>query len=114
MIDWARVAELREELGEDDIGEVIEIFLEEVENTISELNPNPTGAELEQYCHALKGSTLNLGFQEFADVCKTGEVNTSTGQPAGTIVVDIQTCYSKSKASFLKQYDGPLNIGTPN
>ena len=31
MIDWTRVSELRDEIGAEDFGDVVEIFLEEVE-----------------------------------------------------------------------------------
>lgn len=34
MINWDRVAELREEVGVDDFAEIIELFLEEVDAII--------------------------------------------------------------------------------
>ena len=35
MIDWARVSELRDEVGEGDFDEVVELFLEEVDEAIA-------------------------------------------------------------------------------
>ena len=37
MIDWARVSELRDEVGAEDFDEVVELFLEEVEEAIAAL-----------------------------------------------------------------------------
>ena len=65
MIDWPRVTELREEVGAEDFGEVVEIFLEEVEEVIGKLEGGDRG-QLEQDLHFLKGSALNLGFDEFS------------------------------------------------
>ena len=36
MIDWSRVNELRDEVGAEDFEEVVELFLEEVEEVIEE------------------------------------------------------------------------------
>ena len=37
MIDWARVSERRDEVGEEDFDEVVELFLEEVDEAIAAL-----------------------------------------------------------------------------
>ena len=37
MIDWARVSELRDEVGAEDFDEVVELFLEEVDEAIAAL-----------------------------------------------------------------------------
>ena len=34
MIDWTRVSELRDEVGAEDFDEVVELFLEEVDEAI--------------------------------------------------------------------------------
>jgi len=73
MIDWARVAQLREEIGAEDFSEVIEIFLEEVESEIAPLRQTCTPSQLEAVLHFLKGSALNLGFATFAELCADGE-----------------------------------------
>ena len=41
MIDWTRVDELRNEVGNDDFLEVAELFLEEVDEVISRLTDAP-------------------------------------------------------------------------
>ncbi len=37
MIDWERVAELQSEIGADGFGEVLELFLDEVEGVVMRL-----------------------------------------------------------------------------
>ena len=69
MIDWQRVADLREEVGEEDFAEVAELFLEEVAEGLGDLTPDGTSEEVQAQLHALKGSALNLGFSEFAGLC---------------------------------------------
>ena len=70
MIDWARVEELREEIGPESFSEVAELFLEEVGTAMTALGPRHS---LEQDLHFLKGSALNLGFAAFSELCAEGE-----------------------------------------
>ena len=39
MIDWARVSELRDEVGPEDFEEVLHLFLEEVEDVVLCMDP---------------------------------------------------------------------------
>ena len=73
MIDWKRVNELRDEVGPDDFDEVIDIFLDEVETTLSAMADLPSDADIGPSLHFLKGSALNIGFQALADICGAGE-----------------------------------------
>lgn len=41
MINWKRVNELRDEIGPEDFAEVVELFLEEVEQVIDKLREAP-------------------------------------------------------------------------
>ena len=75
MIDWTRIDELRSEIGEDGFDEVVEIFLDEVAETLAELDDLPKGAERAARLHFLKGSALNLGFTRVADLCKAAELD---------------------------------------
>ena len=100
MIDWPRVRELKEEVGEDGFEEVIELFLEEVEEVISKLETGDR-SQLEQDLHFLKGSALNLGFQNFSNLCLDGERMSANGQASDVDVALIIDSYHKSKATFL-------------
>ncbi|NIZ11831.1 Hpt domain-containing protein [Phaeobacter sp. HF9A] len=100
MIDWPRVRELKEEVGEDGFDEVVELFLEEVEEVIAKLKTGDR-SQLEQDLHFLKGSALNLGFQEFSDACLRGERLSAEGQQATVDLEQVVAIYDNSKQNFL-------------
>ena len=74
MIDWARIEELRTELGEEDFTEIASLFLAEIEETVAELPALATPTARSDALHGMKGSALNLGFRDFADLCARGEL----------------------------------------
>lgn len=102
MIDWPRVRELKDEVGEDGFEEVIELFLEEVEEVIEKLGAGDR-SQLEQDLHFLKGSALNLGFETFSNLCLEGERMSANGQAADVDVAKIIAAYQGSKATFLAE-----------
>lgn len=101
MIDWGRVAELREEVGAEDFEEVVELFLEEVDAAIEALGTQDQHDDLDEKLHFLKGSALSLGFRSFSDLCAAGE--TAAGQSPDAVVDlnEILHCYAQSRQSFL-------------
>ncbi|MEX3316191.1 Hpt domain-containing protein [Sulfitobacter sp. PS-8MA] len=103
MIDWARVLVLREEVGAKDFAEVVDLFLDEVQEALLRLQGPMTADQFEAELHFLKGSALNLGFAAFADLCEAEERQASAGQnPAGCIPA-LRSCYARSRAVFLKE-----------
>lgn len=100
MISWSQVTELREDVGHAEFDEVVEIFLEEVEETLAALAHD---ARLEQVLHALKGSALNLGFTDFAALCAEGEAMAATGAGGAVDLGAIRTSYAESRAIFLAE-----------
>ena len=105
MIDWDRVRELRDEIGAESFGEVVEIFLEEVEQEIAALRSGGAANGLESRLHFLKGSALNLGFAAFSEKCQTGETAASNGAADSVDITDILACYDASKAAFLAELE---------
>ncbi len=103
MIDWARVEELRSEVGEDDFAAVAEIFFEEVEEVIADLKANPDESRYQARLHFLKGSALNLGFATLAELCKTGEHASAEGRSEEVELSRIFDAYDMSKAQFMAQ-----------
>ncbi len=103
MIRWSRVNELRDEVGPDDFKEVINLFLEEVEEVIERLRADTDRSQLEQDLHFLKGSALNLGFSAFSDLCQDGERLSAAGQADSVDLAAIVTGYDRSKVCF---FDG--------
>ncbi|MGH1355170.1 MAG: Hpt domain-containing protein [Thalassovita sp.] len=91
MIDWDRVAELREQVGVEDFEEVVDLFLEEVLEVINALRADPQESRLEADLHFLKGSALNLGFADFSEKCHAGERQAALGkadQVDLTVIID--------------------------
>jgi HPt (histidine-containing phosphotransfer) domain-containing protein len=98
VIDWDRVADLRAEIGEADFEEVVEMFLCESDEVITRLRrgrPDPT---LEAELHFLKGSALNLGFSQLAELCSKGEKAAEAGRAVdlGAIV----SSYGATRKAF--------------
>ena len=103
MIDWDRVIELREEVGEDSFDEVIELFLEEVEEVISRIAANGGSDNLEEDMHFLKGSAMNLGFASFGKMCQQAESAARSGLGQAVKLGEIFTCYAASKEHFTRE-----------
>ncbi|WP_424985768.1 Hpt domain-containing protein [Microbulbifer sp. S227A] len=110
MIDWSRVKEVCDEIGSEDFDEVVELFLEEVEEVIGRLRTAPDPSQLEQDLHFLKGSALSLGFASFSSLCQNGERISAGGQAETVNVPEIVAEFERSKAGFLAEL--PERIAT--
>lgn len=73
MIDRSRIEELRSDIGEDDFAEVLDIFLNEIGEALQTLDPAGPPDRLASDLHSLKGSAQNIGFAEFARLCREAE-----------------------------------------
>ncbi len=101
MIDWNRVSELIDEIGAEDFGEVVELFLDEVDSAIQLL----AGAEgdpvvIEEQMHFLKGAALNLGFESLAQLCMKGEKAASAGRADFVSANEVRVTYEGSRVQF--------------
>lgn len=104
MIDWARVTELRDEIGPEDFAEVAELFLLEVEDTLSRLESAANDAvQMQELLHFLKGSALNLGFSDVATACSKGETDASEGKTPVDIA-KLKSLYTQSRRLFETEY----------
>ena len=93
MIDRARLSELKEEIGEEDFGEVAEIFLEEMTEILAALCADPA-AIVPAAFHGLRGSASNLGFVGFASACREAEKRCRGGE-----VIDMEPLVALFQAS---------------
>lgn len=105
MIDWGRVDQLRDEIGAEDFREVVDMFLEEVDEIIERLSASPDPSHFEEDLHFLKGSALNLGFQKFSALCAAGEQISAAGDADSVEIGPVIACYHDSKAQFLPQLE---------
>jgi HPt (histidine-containing phosphotransfer) domain-containing protein len=103
MIDWERVAVLREEVGSEDFNEVVELFLNEVDEEIENLSAAIAQTDLAEKLHFLKGSALSLGFREFSGLCQSGESALSQDASAQVDIGALHASYQSSRAVFLSE-----------
>ncbi len=97
MIEWSRVNELREEVGETDFKEVVDLFLEEVSEVLDRLS-GPQG-DMAENLHFLKGCALSLGFEALAQLCEQCERQAASAAPVD--VGAIVACFEQSRSKFL-------------
>ncbi len=103
MIDWSRIHELRDEIGADDFQEVVDLFMSEVEDSLTDLRAASTdSSRLQEQLHFLKGSALNLGFKEMSQLCQAGELAAASGHPETVSVTRVQEVFEDSRAAFLR------------
>jgi HPt (histidine-containing phosphotransfer) domain-containing protein len=100
MIDWDRLNELKSEIGEDDLAEVVGVFLDEADEVIGRVAGGKSAC-LESDLHFLKGSALNLGFADLAALCQSGEKQAAAGQASLVDLARVASLYDASKRAFL-------------
>ncbi len=100
MIDWDRAKQLRTEVGAEDFLDIVELFLEEVDEEIEKLAQHSCPGVLQDRLHFLKGSALNLGFSALSKLCHDGERDAANGTVEGAVLSKIQSTYAKSKILF--------------
>ena len=99
MIDWDRVTELREEIGEEDFAEIAAVFLAELEETVDALAGIADDAARRDGYHGLKGAALNLGFETVAALCAAAEAG-----PADADLPAIATACRAASAELCARY----------
>ena len=79
MLDWDRISELREEVGDAEFQVILEMFLDEVESAMMRLSAKDP-KRLETSLHFLKGCAWNLGFAAFGGLCDEEERRAAGGR----------------------------------
>lgn len=105
MIDWTRVAELRDEIGAEDFGEIVELFLFEVQNAIERLAESAGNAkEVADHMHFLKGAGLNLGFAALSTMCQEGEQAAQGGDADKFTADQVREVFEQSRDCFERDF----------
>jgi HPt (histidine-containing phosphotransfer) domain-containing protein len=99
MVSWDRITELRDEVGDDDLAEVIALFCEEVEEVLEKLE-GASSEDLPAHLHFLKGSAANIGFHNLSARCHDEEIKLRQDPSAKADVVGIRDDYANSKAEL--------------
>lgn len=102
VIDWDRVRELHDEIGEEAFEEVLILFVEEVDDALARLRmANAANMRMAEF-HFLKGAALNLGLREMADVCGRAERLASEDTPTDEIRAGVLTDFPEAIARLRK------------
>jgi HPt (histidine-containing phosphotransfer) domain-containing protein len=101
VIDWDRVAELRDEVGLQAFGEVVELYFLEVEEVLGRLRDAPRRSALESDLHFVKSSAITLGFSRLGQICQSGERMAARAEFDGIDIAAVLAAYDASKAEFL-------------
>jgi len=101
MISWERIRELKEEVGEEDFAEIATLFLDETEAALAQLLSAADADEAEALLHSLKGSALNLGFEDMGLMCREGRARAAYGHGWAEEHARIARTYEASKALLL-------------
>ncbi len=104
MINWTRVRALRNDVGADEFEEIVDIFLDEVDDIAANLRTVTDDHGLELHLHALKNAALNLGFIDLSDLCQKAEAQAGSGQAASVDLKSLFTCLDTSLSQFKTQW----------
>lgn len=100
MINWSRIRQLRDEVGASEFNEVVQIFLDEVNEALIRLRNDSARTEFEQNLHFIKGSALSLGFETLAKLCQDGERQSAQGDAQVIDVANILNAFEHSAVEF--------------
>lgn len=92
--------ELRNEIGAEDFAEVVEMFLEEADEVAVSIGTDIAPDGIEAALHFLKGSALNLGFRDLAQLCQIGEKAAANGDTDSIDLDTVVAIYESSKSAF--------------
>lgn len=109
MIDWGQLRDLWSELGPEEFPKVLELFLDEVEGTTLRLS-KVDAQRLSRDMHYLKGSALNLGFTDFAQLCSRNEVLATQGALDRIDIEALTDLYARSKRHLFSEMKTALGV----
>ncbi len=103
MIRWERYEELRQEVGDEDLAEIVDLFLAELEEAIDAIMSAPVAGLTPDAFHSLKGSCLNIGFDGLARLCAAAESAVIGGKADTIDRALIAETYADSRAGFVSR-----------
>lgn len=112
MIDWNRVLQLREEVGEDAFAGLAAAFLAEIEDRLAQLGRQPE--QLPGDLHYLRGAALNLGFARFSALLLAEEMRLRHGDAGRVGRDDLVGTFRDSRRQFLDELHCVTGIALPD
>ena len=114
MIDWTKVSELAEELGEDDFADVVGLFLSDSDTAVADLiETDDSGTALRDRLHYLKGSAMTLGFVDMTCLCAEGEKLAHAGSGDQVDRDAIGRAYAAARARLVADLPSRLGLRVP-
>ncbi len=109
MIDWVRVRELHDDVGNDEFHAVVELFLDEIESIMMDLGP-AEGARQACGFHFMTGCARYLGFVAFGLLCESCEAE-ARAQSLGRAALDrVLAVYASSKRQLFSDLEYRLAV----
>lgn len=99
MIDWQIANDLKQAIGADVFDEVIAVFFAEADDTLTRIMAATTAEDMQNELHFMKGSALNLGFSDMAQLCQRLELRAEAGD-TDLPLAQVQTVYAASREEF--------------
>lgn len=113
MIDWNRLNALNHDFGADALGDVVALFIDEMDEAVTQL-PAINGASARaDALHMLKGTAANLGLVALADLCARGEdgLRGNADLPDfPALAARVRTTYAASRSELLRQTPDRLGV----
>lgn len=107
MIDWTRLGELRDSIGEAEFSDVVVMFLDELAEATERLEAGVPPASLAGELNGIVTSALNLGLFELAELAQEGRDLAEVGRGKEVDVVLIRQVFEDSHACFMAATTGP-------
>lgn len=104
MIDWDKVRDLHDEIGAESFAEVLELFVQEVDEALARLNDTTDPSAASGEFHFLKGAALNLGLDDMAALCASGEKGATAGQSTESAQIQVLAEFPALNAALLRDW----------
>jgi histidine phosphotransfer protein HptB len=99
MIDWARILELENEMGKEEMPGLVVVFLDEIENAVGIIEKSQSADEGD--LHFLKGCALTFGFSSLATLASDGEAKVKNNPCCSVDTERIIAAYKTERAELL-------------
>lgn len=99
MVSQDRLDDLRRDIGEDGLAELLPIFLAEADELVALLDPNEP--DLCHTLHALKGCAVNIGLDGVHETCMRIESDIAADRMSRCAIADLRDGYSRARQELI-------------
>jgi histidine phosphotransfer protein HptB len=111
MLDPARVEQLRTEIGDDGLAQLVEIFCENTPVRLDQLRQACGTLDrkaIGNIAHSLKGSGASIGASEMAEVASELEATAQSSEPPAIeeLVRRLETAFEPTRSALVAEVEG--------